>query len=53
MKDKLPSSPLTDMETAAAQLHEMYSSFRWAGFSRSEALYLTAAVLTNNNASGN
>ena len=46
-RDRIPFPPMTEMQAAAAQLHELYSSFRGAGFTRYEALYLTAQVLTN------
>lgn len=35
-----------DMRTAAIAAHEYYISMRSGGFSRHEALYLTAAMVT-------
>ena len=37
---------ITDMRTGAIAAHECFSSLREAGFTRNEAPYLTAVVLT-------
>lgn len=41
----MPESPLSQLQVGAAQLHELFTSFQEAGFSRRESLTLTCTVL--------
>lgn len=47
-----PADPITEMAAAAAQLHELFTAYMEAGFSRMEALHLVSAILTANAKSG-
>jgi hypothetical protein len=39
-----PDTDLSPLDEAAVQMHELYTSFRKAGFSRSEAITIIAKV---------
>ena len=39
-----PETDLSPLDEAAVQMHELYTSFRRAGFSRSEAITIIAKV---------
>lgn len=41
-----PNDPITALAAAAASTHEMFRAYLEAGFSESQALYLTAACIT-------
>lgn len=41
-----PADPFTAMATMAASLHEMFVAWTNAGFTETQALYLTAQALT-------
>lgn len=41
-----PESALTELAAAAAQLHELFSSYLEAGFTAEQALQLVIALIT-------
>ena len=41
-----PADPITALAAGAFQLHEIYSAYVEAGFTRTEALCLVTAILT-------
>lgn len=41
-----PESALTELAAAAAQLHELYTSYLDAGFTAEQALQLVIAIMT-------
>lgn len=45
MGDESPADPMSSMEEGAVQLHELYSSYRSAGFDRDQAMELISKVL--------
>jgi hypothetical protein len=45
--DPAPKSLVTDLWSAAVAAHEVFSSFKAAGFTPAEALELTKAVITD------
>ena len=46
MAERMPQMPLTSMGAAAVQLHEVFTAYLAAGFSRKEALYLVGLIVT-------
>jgi len=42
-----PADPMTTLGVAAASMHELYTSFRKAGFSRDEGMELLSEVVRN------
>jgi hypothetical protein len=43
--DNIPHDPITQMAEGAAQMHEAFTAWIEAGFTRAEALQITIAVL--------
>lgn len=41
-----PEDPITQLAAAAAQLHELYTAYRDAGFTEAQAFELTKTILT-------
>lgn len=41
-----PESALTELAAAAAQVHELYTSYLGAGFTEEQALRLVIAIMT-------
>ena len=44
--DSLPPDPLSLLGSGAVQVHELFTSLVKAGFTRNEALWLTATLVT-------
>ena len=44
--DEHPGDPMTALAEGAAQMHELFTAYVDAGFSRSEALKILIAVVT-------
>ncbi len=42
-----PTDPITQLGEAAAQSHELFTSYLNAGFSESQALYLVGQIITS------
>ena len=47
------ASGISELKIAAIQLHEMYTEFRGAGFTRREALYLVGIIVVEGSAKDN
>lgn len=45
MRDDDPISPISELAAAAAQMHELFTSYIEAGFTREEALDLIKTLL--------
>lgn len=43
--EEMPASPLTELAQGATALHELYRSYREAGFTDSQAMYLIACMV--------
>ncbi len=44
MRPEQPTDPMTQLQSAAASLHELFLAYQNAGFTRAEALYLVARL---------
>ncbi len=42
----LPPNPITVLAEGAAQLHEIFCSYKAAGFTEQQALYLVGLIIT-------
>lgn len=45
MSDDLPQDPLSALAQAAAQIHELFTAYVNAGFTRPEALQLVIGII--------